>query len=297
MTDGNEPPANRPADGDGTSPDPVAPGDRDLPWKATPERRDLWGPVERPLEGTVHDPSSADVGRPKRRGGGLLSFGLPLLAGGLAGAASLVLGLGSVIAGPIGVIGIAVGVGALTAGGGAVLVRTLRPEQPLLVTADSDVPETTKKALEGILRSTTATRRRTSALRKQASDAAVGPVLDHVESLLDRIDALVSTETIQSQRPYSGEVTMLEGMATRYLPELVDAAEDTIGFLATFRGSARQEALDNLSSVDHQLTVLGEGLERIEHDIVAGVSHSLEVHAEFLRTRFADQHLNPIIDV
>src|SRR5699024_11399455 len=78
------------------------------------------------------------------------------------------------------------------------------------------------------------------------------------------------------------------GMATRYLPELVDAAEDTVGFLATFKGSARQEALDNLTSIDDQLTVLGEGLERIEHDVVAGVSHSLEVHSEFLRTRFAE---------
>ena len=90
---------------------------------------------------------------------------------------------------------------------------------------------------------------------------------------------------------------MLEGMATRYVPELVDAASDTLGFLQTFEGSARQEALDNLGSIDRQLNVLAEGVEQIERDIVGGVSRSLEVHSEFLRTRFADQHLNPIIDV
>src|SRR5690625_7016818 len=53
VTDGNESSAHQPTTGDGTSPDPVAPdnshapqppvapGHRDLPWKATAERRDL----------------------------------------------------------------------------------------------------------------------------------------------------------------------------------------------------------------------------------------------------------------
>src|SRR5699024_3365539 len=43
-----------------------APGDQDLRWKATAERRDLWGPIQKPLQGTVHSPTSRSVG-PARR--------------------------------------------------------------------------------------------------------------------------------------------------------------------------------------------------------------------------------------
>ncbi|MGO2537255.1 MAG: hypothetical protein ACTIMA_08550 [Brachybacterium tyrofermentans] len=295
MNDGNEPSAQRPTPGDATSPGPVAPGDVDLPWKATAERRSLWGPVEKPLEGTVHGPASSAVGRPRRPF--LVSVGLPVLAGGLVGAACLVLGLGTALVGPLAALGIAVGAGVIVAGGSGAALRALRPSGPQPPTIEGGASGTTVRMLEETSSATSALRRRTTELRRGASDPKVGLVLEHVESLLRRIDAVTGSETIRAQRPYEGEVTMLEGMATRYLPELVDAAEDLGGFLATFRGAARQEALDNLEDVDQQLTVLGEGLEQIESGIVAGVSRSLEVHAEFLRTRFADQHLNPIIDV
>ncbi|GAA1488847.1 hypothetical protein GCM10009626_15930 [Brachybacterium sacelli] len=296
VSDGNAGPAEKPGNGDATSPDPVAPGDVDLPWKATPERRSLWGPVERPLEGTVHDPGSDAVGRSRRRSG-LFAVGVPLLAGGLVGVACLVLGLGTAIVGPLGALGLAAGAGVLVAGGSGVAVRALRQSSTPQVTTGTDGPDTTARMLEEVRRATAETRQRTRQLRHRASEPTVGLTLEHVESLLRRIDALADSETLRAQRPYEGEVTMLEGMATRYLPELVDAAADIIGFLDTFAGSARQEALENLEDIDQQLTVLGDGLEQIESDLVAGVSRSLEVHAEFLRTRFADQHLNPIIDV
>ena len=159
------------------------------------------------------------------------------------------------------------------------------------------MPDSTREMLEQILHATAETRGRTRDLRARASDPTALQVLKDVDALLVRIDALAGSEAIQTLRPSSGEVTMLEGMASRYVPELVDAAEDIIGFLVTFRGSAREEALANLRAVDQQLGVLADGVERIEQDMVAGVSRSLEVHSEFLRTRFADQHLNPIIDV
>lgn len=296
MTDGNESSAPQPTSGDGTSPRPVAPGDRDLPWKATAERRDLWGPADRALEGKVHSPStSTSVGR--RRRSPLVSFGVPVLVGGLIGVGTLVLGLGAALAGPLLVAGGAVGVGVLAAGGSGLLLRATRPAPTSLLEADADIAEPTQQMLEKILQATSETRTRIATLRTKTSEPAAGLALEHVESLLRRIDALVGSETIQALRPYAGEVTMLEGMATRYVPELVEAIEDTVGFLATFRGSARQEALDNLTSIDDQLTVLGEGLERIEQDVVAGVSRSLEVHSEFLRTRFADQRLSPLIDI
>ena len=275
----------------------TAPGYRDLPWKATAQRRDLWGPIEKPLEGTVHAPAStSSVGRPRRRSP-LFSVGVPLLVGGLVGVGALALGLGAALAAPLIVAGGALGIGVLAAGGSGLVVRATRPRQSRLLPAETEISEATREVLETILRSTTRTATRTGQLRRTASEPAAGLALEHADSLLRRIEALVGSEQIRSQRPSSGELTMLEGMATRYLPELVDASEETIGFLATFEGSARQEALDNLESIDGQLTVLGEGLERIERDIVGGVSRSLEMHAEFLRTRFADQHLNPLIDV
>lgn len=295
MTDGNDPSAQRPTKGGATSPDPIAPGDRDLPWKATAERRDLWGPIEKPLEGTVHSPASRELARSRRRP--LVSFGVPLLVGGLAGLGSLAVGLATALAAPVILAGAALGIGVIAAGGSGLALRAgSRAEHPQL-TAAATIPGSTLEILEQILRSTADLRSRTAALRPRASDPAAALVLDDIDALLGRIDALTATETIQAQRRSAGELTMLEGMATRYLPNLVGAADDTIGFLATFSGGAREEALANLENIDRQLGVLGEGLERIEKDIVKGVSRDLEVHAEFLRTRFADHHLNPIIDV
>ena len=308
MSAGHDPSAERPHDGNGRFPDPFAPsstspsteprtpgpGDQDLPWKATAERRDLWGPVQTPLEGKVHSPAARDVGRPRRSP--LVRVGAPVLLGGLAAIATVVVGLGTALAGPLLVLGAAAGVGALTLGGSALVLNAPRraPEPALL---GETVPEGTRAVLERILEADATTRARVTRLRPQAVAPAATEVLDDVESLLTRIDALVGSEQLQSLRPSSGEVTMLEGMASRYVPELIDAASDTLGFLQTFEGSARQEALDNLGSIDRQLNVLAEGVEQIERDIVGGVSRSLEVHSEFLRTRFADQHLNPIIDV
>jgi hypothetical protein len=185
----------------------------------------------------------------------------------------------------------------LTLGGVGVGVnrpRKARAERPVL---DASVSGGTREVLERILAADETTRTRVRELRPQASAAPAAEVLDDIDSLLTRIDALVGAEQLQALRPSSGEVTMLEGISTRYVPDLVDAAADILGFLRTFAGSAREEALANLASIDRQLAVLAEGVERIESDLVGGVSHSLEVHSEFLRRRFADQHLDPIIDV
>lgn len=270
---------------DRPDPGPTAPGEQDLPWKATAERRDLWGPVEKPLEGTVHTP-----GAPRR--GRLLGLGLPLLLGVVAGAATLLLGIGG-----IGGIALAAGVGVVAAGGSGLAVRALRPEPPLLEPAGAEVADGTRTLLEGILRDAAAGHERIAGLRASSRDAAVGPVLGRAEDLYTRIEALARTEEVQSRRPSDGGLALLEGMADRYVPELLDAVEDTAGFLATFAGAAREEALTNLRGIDEQLTVLGESLEEIEKDLVAGVTRSLDVHAEFLRTRFADHHVTPTIDL
>ncbi|WP_181861451.1 hypothetical protein [Brachybacterium alimentarium] len=314
MNEGIDPPARRPDTGDTTPRGPltpedpgtdevspsserVSPGDIDLPWKATAERRSLWGPIQKPLEGTVHAPGSAAVGRPRSGRSGLFSIGVPLLTGGLVAAACLVVGLGTAIVGPLAALGIAAGAGVIAAGGSGAAVRALRAPTTLQVTASAGESGTTAQMLAEIRAATARGRERTAELRRRASEPTVGLVLENVDSLARRIDALADSDTLRGQRPYESEVTLLEGIATRYVPELLDSVEEIVGFLATFAGSARREALANLEDIDQQLAVLAEGVERVESDIVAGVSHSLDVHAEFLRARFADQHLSPIIDV
>src|SRR5699024_11041267 len=79
------------------------------PWKATPDRRDLWGPVEKPLQGTVRSPASRAVG-PARRSP-LVRFGAPVVLGGLAALAALAVVLGPGLGGPVGALAAAAGVG------------------------------------------------------------------------------------------------------------------------------------------------------------------------------------------
>jgi hypothetical protein len=251
--------------------------------------------VQGPLEGTVHGPTSREVALP--RPSLLLRLGAPVVLGGLAGLAALVVVLGTGLGGPVLALAAAAGAGVLTLGGVGVAVNRRRPPREDRPVLDASVPEGTREVLERILAADASTRARVAELRPQATAAPAAEVLTDVETLLTRIDALVGAEQLQGKRPSSGEVTMLEGIATRYVPDLVDSAADIIGFLRTFAGGAREEALENLASIDRQLEVLAEGVERIERDLVGGVSHSLEVHSEFLRRRFADQHLDPIIDV
>lgn len=283
-----------------TSSRPTMPGYRDLPWKATAERRNLWGPVDRPLEGEVHEPRSTALARPRnRRANPLLSIGIPVLTGGIAAVGVVALGLTGLIAVPLAVIGGA-GAGVLTAGGAGGLMHLIRrstpPDHALPVTT-ADSPDGTREMLERILSACAGLDGRIRALRRSASEPTAITVLQDASSLITRIEALAGSPEIATLRPSSSEVLLLDGVACRYLPELLDAAGRTIGYLTTFQGQARTEALENLQDVDRQLEVLADGIERIEQDLVSGVSRSLEVHAEFLRTRFADQHLNPIIDV
>src|SRR5690625_6460000 len=84
----------------------------------------------------------------------------------------------------------------------------------------------------------------------------------------------MGSTTLQSRRPSDADVMVLEGMAARYIPDLVSALEDTVVFLAPSTGAARDKAFANLESIDQQLQALGEDIERIENDVVAGVTRS-----------------------
>lgn len=90
---------------------------------------------------------------------------------------------------------------------------------------------------------------------------------------------------------------LLEGMTERYVPELVGALEDTVGFLTpTSTEDTRTRAAGNLQRIDEQLAVLDGRLDRLEHEVVSGVSRTLDVHSEFLRARFSEPSADPAAD-
>src|SRR5699024_10849813 len=161
-----------PPPGGTTAPDPT-PGDQDLPWKATPDRRDLWGPVEKPLQGTGRSPASR-AGGPARRSP-LVRLGAPDAPGGLAALAARAVRLGTVAA----------------AANRPLPAATARP------VLDASVPDSTRTVLEKILTADATTGEQVARLRPQAgSTPTATSVLDHVEALLTRIDALVGAEQL-----------------------------------------------------------------------------------------------------
>lgn len=251
----------------------------------------------RPLVGKVHAPYSKAVSAPRRRGR-WLTVGVPSVLGGSLGLGSfLVLGVSSLIGGAGLLVPLAAGVGvaAVVGGGTGLLLRNRSPQSVRWNRSAGEIPAATRATLEKIVKDSRSQRRRLHRMRRRAPSAVVRQILHRAETLLMRIDALLGSASLQSRRSSDGDVMTLEGMADRYIPELVDALESTVGFLSpTSPEAARDKAVANLESIDDQLSVLSESIDRIEDDIVSGVSRSLDVHSEFLRTRFADTREGPL---
>lgn len=266
-------------------------------WSATAGHRPSWGPPGDPLVGTVHAPPSTAIAVPRRRGRWLTTV-VPTVLGGTFGISSfMVLGVSSLIggAGLVAPLLAGLGIGVVVGGGTAFLLRN-RTQKPVRLGDATELPVGTRAALEKIVHSTKHQRRSLTRMRRARPGPAVRPVLNRAELLLQRINALVGSAALQSRRASDDDVLMLEGMAARYVPELVRALEDTAGFLSPVTGEAREKALTNLQSIDQQLAALGEELDRIEHDLVAGVTRSLDVHSEFLRRRLPEQGRGPLED-
>lgn len=244
-----------------------------------------------PLEGKVYPPTGRGMAMPRRRGK-WLTRDVPIFVGGIISLGTFVLfGFGSLVGGT-GLIGPALGalaVGAAVAGGSAYLLRNRRPEQEPLRAVSAAVPEGTRAILEAAASSALTQRRRISDLSRRAKHSAAAPVLSRADALLVRIDALLRTEVVQSRRPYDEDVMLLEGMSARYVPELLGAAEDNLGFLTSLSDESRQRALENLQVIDDQLAALNDGVDRIESEVVGGAARSLDVQREFLRTRLGSQ--------
>ena len=256
------------------------------------------GPGTHPREGKILAPRSKDMAPPRQRGR-WLTVGVPSVLGGTFGISSfIVLGVSSLIggAGLVAPLLAGLGIGVVVGGGSAFLLRNRRPQPARVNAASTEMPVGTRTMLEKIVKATTRQRRRLARVRRKRPDPAVKPVLNRVDALLQRINSLMSSASLQSRRPSDADVMVLEGMALRYIPDLVSALEDTVVFLTPSTGAARDKAYANLHSIDQQLTALGDDIERIENDVVAGVTRSLDVHSEFLKNRLAAQQRSPLID-
>lgn len=262
-----------------------------------PRRGAPWASGQTPLVGKVHAPSSRAV-VPRRRRGRWLTHGVPSVLATVVGIGSfLTLGVSSLVggAGLLGPLLAGLGIAAVVGGGSAYLLRNRSPRPVRLGRSDAEIPAGTRAMLEKIVKDSRQQRRRLQRMQKRARGSALTQILQRAELLLQRIDALLSSPAIQSRRASDDDVMLLEGMADRYVPELVDALEDTVGFLApTTTAEARERAIENLHSIDEQLGVLAGSLDRLERDTVAGVTRSLDVHSEFLRARLASGHTDPL---
>lgn len=251
-----------------------------------------WAAGTAPLEGTVHAPRSRAVSVPRRRGR-WLTVGVPVVLAGVLGISSFViLGVSSLVggAGLLTPFLAGLGVAAVAGGGSGFLLRNRRPKPARLARSAEEISAGTRAMLEKIVRDSTQQRRRIHRMRRGIQGPTEKRLLDRAETLLLRVDALLGSAALQSRRASDPDVMLLEGMTERYVPELVGALEGTVGFLGgTSTQDTRARAAENLQRIDEQLAVLDGRLDRLEREIVTGVSRSLDVHSEFLRARFAEQ--------
>lgn len=232
------------------------------------------------------------VGALPRRRGRWLRVWVPALLGGAFGISSfLLLAVASLIGGGGILTPLLAGAGVgLVVGGGLALLLRDRGSRPMTPDLDRvDLPAGTRAVLARTVASAKPTRRRLARLRRRRLGLPVAGVLQLAESLLHRIAALVDSPALQSRHPSDADVMMLEGMSTRYIPDLVSALEDSSVFLGRGSGRPRERAEINVRSVEEQLTALSRELDRMEHEAVGRVSRDLEVHSEFLRLHLPQQ--------
>jgi hypothetical protein len=261
--------------------------------------RDVAGPPRRKggvgLRPIVHGPQGTQVARRRRRGR-WLTTGLPWALGVVFGTSSfVVLGVASLIGGSGLLVPLlaGLGVGVVLGGGTALLLRNRRPARARRLPADAEMADGTRSTFTTILQATAKERKHIAQVDRPGLPAPVRPTLARAESLLERIDTLLNSSALQSRRAYDPDVLMLEGMATRYVPDLVESLDDTLGFLASFDGG-REAAAANVEIIDQQLTVLDDRITRIEADVVGGLSRSLDVQREFLTRHVAEKVENPL---
>src|SRR5699024_1922587 len=132
-------------------------------------------------------------------------FGVSSLIGGAGLLAPLLGGL---------VVGVVVG------GGSGFLLRNRRPQPIRLAAPDRGMPAGTRMLLEKTVKASTQHRRRIARIRRGAPGPEVRTMLNRADVLLQRVSALLASTAMQARRASDADVILLEGMATRYIPDL-----------------------------------------------------------------------------
>lgn len=223
--------------------------------------------------------------RPRKKNGLL---GLGVGAGvALAAGAGLVFGLGFA---PI--VG---GVIALVLGGGAGLM--LSPLAPKPLRLDGPPPTTVTGLLDQSDQSAAVMwdtmRRLTSRPLWDGS-----PLDERIAHMLDSIRTLSATPALRSRGSIDGDVQMLHVIATDYLPTIVNLAIENDRMHSTFSGrSSRAQVEQNIRGLEEQASILAEGLDQIETDVVKGATRSIREHEAFLRSRFERFGSDSVLDL
>ncbi|MDJ1370613.1 YtxH domain-containing protein [Gulosibacter molinativorax] len=216
----------------------------------------------------------------------MASIGIGVVVGAAAAAACIFL-LG--IVWPLGVgIGAAVGVGA------GLLLAPTAPSKLEIVHA---TPVTVEDSLNAVLDSVTAMSNTMRRLQSRPLWANSG-VDERINQLLGRVRSLAMLPELRSRKQVDGDVHMLYVIGTDYLPTVVNHAIENDRMHSSFSGaSSRAQVEQNVQSLDDQLGVLSEVLDRIENDIARGKTQSIQEHAAFLKMRFEQSGTTSVLDL
>ncbi|KAB1643483.1 hypothetical protein [Gulosibacter chungangensis] len=206
---------------------------------------------------------------------------------GVAAAAASIFFLG--VMWPLGLgIGIAVGIGT-----GLLLAPTAPPKLEIL----SVVPVTVEDALTAVATRVTAMDSAMRRLQSRPLWASTG-VDERIGQVLGRLRTLGALEEIQQRKQIDGDIHMLHVLGTDYLPTIVNHAIENDRMHSSFSGSgSKAQVEENVASLDEQLGVLSEVLDRIENDVVRGKTQSIQEHTAFLKMRFEQSGTQSVLDL
>lgn len=189
---------------------------------------------------------------------------------------------------------VALGLGAAIGVGVGLLTLPGAPKPIKKVTIE---PTTTQQYLEASAASAHEIERQLSRLTSR-SLWAQSHLDERIGEMTAGIRTLAETPSLAARERADGDVQTLYLLSTDYLPTLVNIMIENDRMHASFRGArSRDEVVRNVAALDEQSLILGEALERIESDVVQGVSRDAEQHAAFLASRFEQARTPLILDI
>lgn len=189
---------------------------------------------------------------------------------------------------------IGLGIGVAAGAGWALLFTPLAPSNLEIVTVN---PVTVGDSLNAVSSRITAME---AAMRRLQSRPlwSNSHVDEHINHLLGRLRSLTSIQEIRQRKQVDGDIHMLYLLGTDYLPTIVNHAIENDRMHSSFSGAkSRAQVEENVRSLEEQLVVLSEVLDRIETDIVKGKTLSIQEHAAFLKMRFEQSGTASVLDL